>query len=219
MPHRPRRSLRIIPLAATLALVAAGVAGVARGQSVAPRFTNPGIWQPVPQAVADTLSAPALLRLHRRLVAHEDSLIRYGRMLVAYGVPWRYAPRPPRGPLSFGTYASLVGVALFYNATCPAGRSACERDAGGYVDSYRSIDKLAHATSALALTSLTIEGGVRPRDAAVATFLGSVGFELTQAEGGGYYSARDVTANATGIAAAWAWSAWVARRRAAVAKR
>ena len=213
MRHRSRC---IIPLAATLSLAAAGAA---RGQSVAPRFANPGIWQPIPQAVADTLSAGALLRLHRRLVAHEDSLIGYGRMLLAYGVPWRHAPRLPRGPLSAGTYATLVGVALLYNATCPAGRSACERDPGGYVDSYRSIDKLAHATSALALTSLTIEGGVRPRDAAVVTFLASVGFELTQAEGGGYYSARDVTANATGIATAWVWSAWVGRRRAALARR
>ena len=219
MCHRPRWTRRTIPLAAITAITAIVATAAAHGQSVAPRLTNPGIWQPVPQDVVDTLSARALLRLHRRLVAHEDSLIGYGRMLLAYGVPWRRATRPPRGPLSTRAYASLVGVALLYNAACPAGRSACERDPGGYVDSYRSIDKLAHASSALALTSLTIEGGVRPRDAALVTFLGSVGFELTQAEGGGYYSARDVTANATGIATAWAWSAWVAHRRAAIARR
>jgi hypothetical protein len=196
---------RALALAASL-LAAAPAA--ARGQPA-----NPGVWRPVPQEVADSMSVRALLRLHRRLLAHEDSLIGYGGYLVAHGVPWRARGAAARGPLSAGAYAALVGAALAYNATCPFGRSACERDRGGYVDSFRSMDKLAHATSALALTSLTVQAGVRPRDAALVTLAGSVGFELTQARDGGYYSSRDVLANAAGVSAAWAWTAWVEHRR------
>ena len=60
------------------------------------------------------------------------------------------------------------------------------------------------STSA-ALTSFAIGGGVQPEVAALLTFAAGVGFELTQTQGGGYYSARDVAANATGVALAWGW--------------
>lgn len=180
---------------------------------------NPGIWRQVPKAVTDTMSDRALLRLHRRLLLHEDSLISYGAYLVRHGgMPWRRRP-VVRQPLSTGGYAALMGSVLLYNAACPFGRSACERDIGGYADSFRSIDKLAHGSSALALTSLAVQGGVRPRDAALVTVVASVGFELTQAQGGGFYSPRDVVANTTGAAVAWGWSAWVERRRARGATR
>jgi hypothetical protein len=199
-------------LSTLVAFLAFAAPGRTHGQVV-----NPGLWRPVPEAVTDTMSERALLRLHRRLLAHEDSLLRYGAYLVRHGVPWR-PRRDAHPPLSTSTYAALMGTALLYNATCPFGRTVCERDAGGYDDGYRSIDKLAHASTALALTSLAVQGGVRPRDAALVTVAASVGFELTQAQGGGYYSGRDVVANATGVAVAWGWSAWVERRRAPTAR-
>ena len=205
LPRTTRASLSTLVTLLTLA-----TPGDGRGQAV-----NPGIWRQVPKAVTDTMSDRALVRLHRRLLAHEDSLISYGAYLVRHGgTPWRVRPIP-RPALSTGTYATLMGTVLLYNAACPFGRSACERDTGGYADSFRSIDKLAHASSALALTSLAVQGGVPPRDAALVTIAASVGFELTQAEGGGFYSTRDVVANATGAAVAWGWSTWVERRRRA----
>lgn len=197
----------LLVLAAAAWLLPA-VPGIARGQAA-----NPGIWTPLRQRDLDTMSTHSLLRVHRRLMAHEDSLISYGDYLLTHGVPWRPRHTSTRGPLRTSTYAALVGGALLFNATCPFGRSACERDPGGYADSYQSMDKVAHASSAAALTSLAVQGGVPPRDAALTTLAGSVGFELTQAQGGGYYSSRDVVANATGIALAWGWSAWVEHRR------
>ena len=205
----------ITSLARTTLLAAALVpAAVAAQGAPAPGLPapKPAPWQEVPTAAIDTMSSRALLQLHRRMAAHEDSLIRYADALVARSERTRSTIYPRRGPLGATRYGMLLGFGVAFNAACPMD-AACERDPGGYRDSYGTIDKVAHASSAMALTSLAIGGGVQPEAAALLTIVGSVGFELSQARGGGYYSGRDVVANTTGAVVAWGWHRYSRWRR------
>lgn len=76
-------------------------------------------------------------------------------------------------------------------------------DRGGYIDSFRTRDKVYHAAgcfaSALAAALLL---HVAPAIAAALTIAGGIGFELVQAHprsgGAGYFSWRDVVADAIG---------------------
>jgi VanZ family protein len=159
-------------------------------------------------AQLDTVSSRTLLALHHREAARHDAVARR----VADGTTRiTHAPAPDtrpvltrRGPANAGMYTLLLTGAAVYNALCPLG-TLCDRDAGGYVDTYHSIDKVAHASSAMALTSFAIQGGVQPEVATALTIAGGVAFELTQTQGGGYYSARDVVANGTGALVALGW--------------
>lgn len=178
------------------------------------------------QAPYDTVSSRSLLALHHRQAARHDSVARRAAVAVTGTAP-RAAhatasadTRPVltrRGPANAGMYTLLLAGGVVYNAFCPLG-TLCDRDTGGYVDTYHSIDKVAHASSAMALTSFAIQGGVQPEVATLLTIVGGVGFELTQTQGGGYYSARDVVANTTGAVFALGWHrfwAWHHARRPA----
>ena len=167
--------------------------------------------------VADSTAGPVAAP-HARQAMRRDSV---ARMLLArddslMAARWASAgatlARWRRGPSNAGLYALLLTGAVVYNAACPLG-TLCDRDRGGYVDSYRTIDKVAHASTAAALTSFAIQGGVQPEAATLLTIAGGAAFELTQTQGGGYYSGRDVVANSTGAVLAWGWHRWSSRRR------
>ena len=122
-----------------------------------------------------------------------------------------------RGPSNAGLYSLMLAGGVVYNAACPLG-TLCDRDRGGYRDTYQTIDKVAHASTAAALTSFAIQGGVQPEAAWLLTIAGGAAFELTQTQGGGYYSGRDVVANSVGATLAWGWhrvSEWRRTRAAA----
>ena len=173
---------------ATTALVVAALAG-----------------RPARAQAADTPASRTMLAQHHRDASRGDSAAaraagaspRDGSARAGNAM-MRHAPR------NAGMYGLMLSAGVLYNLACPLG-TMCDRDTGGYVDSFGTIDKVAHASTAAALTSFAIGGGVQPEAAAVLTFAAGVGFELTQTQGGGYYSARDVAANATGIALAWGW--------------
>jgi hypothetical protein len=146
-----------------------------------------------------------------RLAARPDSTLAARRAAAATLAKWR------QGPSNAGLYGLMLTGGVVYNAACPLG-TLCDRDRGGYRDTYQTIDKVAHASTAAALTSFAIQGGVQPEAAWLLTIAGGAAFELTQTQGGGYYSGRDVVANATGATVAWGWhrvAEW-RRTRAAV---
>jgi hypothetical protein len=172
---------------------------------------------------ADRTASRDLLAGHGQQATRDDSVAR----LAAARPDSVPASRRPNdagtlakwrgGPSNAGLYGLLLAGGVVYNAACPLG-TLCDRDRGGYRDTYQTIDKVAHASTAAALTSFAIQGGVQPEAAWLLTIAGGAAFELTQTQGGGYYSGRDVVANATGATVAWGWhrvSAW-RRARAAV---
>lgn len=104
--------------------------------------------------------------------------------------------------------AVAIGSVLAVNWSCPGG--LCDRDHGGYVDvlTVHQPDKITHAamgaTTYMALRSL----GAGPKSSALLTAIGIVGWEVTQARGGGYPSRPDVYAGAIGLGAGLAWDAF-----------
>ena len=172
---------------------------------------------------ADSTVSRSLLAQHARLATRDDSLARLrgddaDRALRARELA--VLRKWSQGPSNAGLYALLLSGGVAYNAACPLG-TLCDRDAGGYVDTYHTIDKVAHASTAAALTSFAIQGGVQPEAALLLTIAGGVGFELTQTQGGGYYSGRDVVANSAGAVLAWGWhraSNWQHGRSARAAR-
>ena len=196
-PHR-RSLARTAPaaLAGTLALLAAP--HVARAQD------------------AGHTASRELLARHAQQATREDSVARLaaagGDSLPAArrGTDGSTLARLRRGPSNAGLYTLMLAGGVVYNAACPLG-TLCDRDRGGYRDTYQTIDKVAHASTAAALTSFAIQGGVQPEAAWLLTIAGGAAFELTQTQGGGYYSGRDVVANSVGATLAWGWhrvSAW-----------
>lgn len=168
---------------------------------------------------ADRTPGRDLLARHAHQAARHDSVAR-----LAIGDSSSAAPRAAadalaklrRGPSNAGLYTLMLAGGVVYNAACPL-HTLCDRDRGGYRDTYQTIDKVAHASTAAALTSFAIQGGVQPEAAWLLTIAGGAAFELTQTQGGGYYSARDVVANGVGATMAWGWhraSAWHRARAA-----
>lgn len=162
-----------------------------------------------------------LLAQHGRAAAREDSV---ARLATGGSAPATRRASDPgtlatlrRGPSNAGLYTLMLAGGVIYNAACPL-NTLCDRDRGGYRDTYQTIDKVAHASTSAALTSFAIQGGVQPEAAWLLTIAGGAAFELTQTQGGGYYSARDVVANSVGATLAWGWhraSAWHRARAAA----
>ena len=164
--------------------------------------------------VADSTTSRALLDAHTTTAGRGDSVARarVTARVAPDAAPYTTFQKWRRGPSNAGLYGLLLTGAVVYNAACPLG-TLCDRDRGGYVDSYRTIDKVAHASTAAALTSFAIQGGVQPEAAMLLTVVGGVAFELTQTQGGGYYSGRDVVANSTGAVLAWGWHRLSSHRR------
>jgi hypothetical protein len=69
-----------------------------------------------------------------------------------------------------------------------------DRDNGGYVDSWTTVDKQEHFFIAWWLTDRAAELHVRPITAASITCLGAVGFEFSQ----GHVSKKDIVASCSG---------------------
>lgn len=74
-------------------------------------------------------------------------------------------------------------------------------DAGGYPDTFVTMDKQLHAAVGYGLTQAAITAGVRPRDAVIGVSLAAVGWEFSQE----FSSWRDVVAGVGGSLAAWGW--------------
>jgi VanZ family protein len=155
---------------------------------------------------ADSSASPVRLARSARLATRDDSLGRGAGddAMRAHAAVANTLHKWRRGPSNAGLYGLLLTGGVVYNLACPLG-TLCDRDRGGYVDTYRTIDKVAHASTAAALTSFAIQGGVQPEAATFLTIAAGVAFELTQTQGGGYYSGRDVVANSTGAVLAWGW--------------
>jgi len=160
--------------------------------------------------VADRTASRALLAQHGQQATRDDSVARLAIAHARSATAARLADDPGtlakwrKGPSNAGLYTLMLTGGVVYNAACPLGR-LCDRDRGGYRDTYQTIDKVAHASTAAALTSFAIQGGVQPEAAWLLTIAGGAAFELTQTQGGGYYSGRDVVANSVGATLAWGW--------------
>lgn len=87
------------------------------------------------------------------------------------------------------TTGMVVGAGVAANAALKI-----DRDPGGYVDRPLSIDKLAHAGVAYAITDVCRETGGHRLGCPALTLLGGVGFEVTQ----GHVSRLDIGADAVG---------------------
>lgn len=85
-----------------------------------------------------------------------------------------------------------------------------DRDPGGYVDTWSTIDKLAHGAMGAVITQSALNVGVPRRWAAPITCAGAVGFEYSQ----GYVSWKDALAGCSGavIATGIDWVASEIRR-------
>ena len=90
------------------------------------------------------------------------------------------------------TYLGLLTTADLSNAWLHF-----DQDHGGYVDTWNTQDKLAHAAMGALLAETAIDAGVRPPWAVALTCAGAAGFEWSQ----GYASRKDLIAGCAGAAA------------------
>lgn len=86
-------------------------------------------------------------------------------------------------------------------------------DSGGYRDSFRDVDKWAHASTCAALYSGLRSLGVPRWAAFAAPMLGGLALEAGQSRRGGFFSTKDLAANGAGCGLAWAVDAWIGRVR------
>ena len=113
---------------------------------------------------------------------------------------------------------------LFYGALAGAATAAAvlhvDPDSGGYRDGWTTAtdfpDKAVHALAAWAITTIGVDLGARPRNAAIAVCAAGTAFEFAQ----GYVSPYDIAADCIGATGAALWQSWRAsrRERAAIAK-
>jgi hypothetical protein len=120
---------------------------------------------------------------------------------------WPLRPQPRTLGANM-TYLSLLSAADFSNAWLHI-----DRDPGGYVDTWNTQDKLAHAAMGAVLSMSAIDAGVHAPWAVAFTCAGAAGFELSQ----GYVSRKDIIAGCAGAAVGagvhWGVSKLVERKR------
>jgi len=112
---------------------------------------------------------------------------------------------------------------IFYGALAGAAGAAVilhvDPDSGGYRDGWTTAtdfpDKAVHALAAWAITSIGVDLGARPRNAAIAVCAAGTAFEFAQ----GYVSPYDVAADCIGATGAALWRSWRAARRKRAAPR
>jgi hypothetical protein len=126
----------------------------------------------------------------------------------------RDTTRPERNRLPVLFYGTLAGAAT------AAAVLHVDPDSGGYRDGWATAtdfpDKAVHALAAWALTTIGVDLGARPRNAAIAVCAAGAAFEFAQ----GYASPYDIAADCIGASGAALWQSWRAHRRerAAIAK-
>lgn len=115
--------------------------------------------------------------------------------------------RPERDRLPWLFYGTLAGAAT------AAAVLHVDPDSGGYRDGWTTAtdfpDKAVHALAAWALTTIGVDLGARPRNAAIAVCAAGTAFEFAQ----GYASPYDIAADCIGATGAALWQSWRARRR------
>ena len=122
--------------------------------------------------------------------------------------------RPERDRLPLLFYGALAG------ATTAAAVLHVDPDSGGYRDGWTTAtdfpDKAVHALAAWSITTIGVDLGARPRNAAIAVCAVGAAFEFAQ----GYVSPYDIAADCIGATGAALWQSWRAsrRERAAIAK-
>lgn len=112
---------------------------------------------------------------------------------------------------------------IFYGALAGAASAAVvlhvDPDSGGYRDGWTTAtdfpDKAVHALAAWAITSIGVDLGARPRNAAIAVCAAGTAFEFAQ----GYASPYDIAADCIGATGAALWQSWRAARRRRTAAR
>ena len=113
--------------------------------------------------------------------------------------------RRERWPVVFyGALAGAAGVAVALHV---------DPDSGGYRDGWTTAtdfpDKAVHGLAAWAITTVGVDLGARPRNAALAVCAAGTVFEFAQ----GYVSPYDIAADCIGATGAALWQTWRARRR------
>lgn len=114
-----------------------------------------------------------------------------------------------RWPVVFyGALAGAAGVAVALHV---------DPDSGGYRDGWTTAtdfpDKAVHGLAAWAITTVGVDLGARPRNAALAVCAAGTAFEFAQ----GYVSPYDIAADCIGATGAALWQSWRARKRARAA--
>lgn len=122
--------------------------------------------------------------------------------VIAYAITYAPTYAPADGTATSAVARSLAFTGVLMLGVVGNAAFGFERDPGGYVDSWRTLDKQVHALSAATLTLTGSHAGVPPWASAVAVCGVGYLFEHSQAFDDGYVSRRDALANCAGAGAA-----------------